>query len=201
MAKIPGSLQERSHRAWGISRDPVTQREIRVRQEFRMVTHLVVKHKNLLFSITLVAVRLYHLPSFPFVWPAGWVWHVPRPAAFPNPCSQHPLASGRRRAREADEAFDTLQWQLRCSPQLQHLLRCFHLHPGFWGEVEKSLVNACVNTCEQSGGKRVDTRSPGMQSCSPAAGGARCPTRVIGLEMRGILLGTAIIIAWQQFTG
>lgn len=63
------------------------------------------------------------------------------------------------------------------------------------GVVEKSLVNACVNTCEQSVGKRVDTRSPGMQSCSPAAGGARCPTRVTGLEMRGILLGTAIIIA------
>lgn len=67
MAKIPGSLQERSHPARGINRDPVTQWEIRVRQEFRMVTHLVVKHKKLLCSITLVALRLYHLPSFSLV--------------------------------------------------------------------------------------------------------------------------------------
>ena len=32
MAKIPGSLRERSHPAWGINRDPVTQRGIRVKQ-------------------------------------------------------------------------------------------------------------------------------------------------------------------------
>lgn len=60
------------------------------------------------------------------------------------------------------------------------------------GAFEKSLVNACVNTYEQSVGKRVDTRSPGKQSRSAAAGGARRPTRVIGLQMRGISLGKSL---------
>lgn len=72
------------------------------------------------------------------------------PGAKLSPCSQ------RRRARAADETPDALRWQLRCSPRLCHLLRCFHLHPGYWDEcLQKRTHNASVNPSEQSVQNRV----------------------------------------------
>lgn len=106
MAKFPGRLQEKSHPVRGINRDPVTEQGIRVKQAIWDDYSSAVKHKNLLFSLALVAVRLFVLLSpFSLVSLAGWGWQMPSPSSQP----QHPLGSGRR-VRAADKAFDTLQW-------------------------------------------------------------------------------------------
>lgn len=118
MAEIPGSLLERSHPAPGYRRDPVTQRGIRVKQGIQDDYSASRQMQKSPFLSYLGCCEALPPPlGFPRhpAWQAGWVWRMPRPAASPSPCSQHPLASGWRRAREADEASDTLQWQLRCS--------------------------------------------------------------------------------------
>lgn len=83
----------------------MTEQGIRVKQAIWDDYSSAVKHKNLLFSLALVAVRLFVLSPFSLVSLAGWGWQMPSPSSQP----QHPRGSGRK-VRAAGKAFDTLQW-------------------------------------------------------------------------------------------
>lgn len=194
MAKIPGSLQERSHPAQGINRDPVTQRGIRVKQGIQDDYSSSCQMQKSPFLYYFGCHEALPPPIVIFLRVTGRMGLArAQTCCFPQPllpapaCQREEKGEGSRwsiwHAAVAAEMFPSTATSFEVLSLASRLLR---------GVFEKSLVNACVNTCEQSVGKRVDTWSPGKQSSSPAAGGARRPTGVIGLQMRGTLLGKSL---------